>query len=989
MIKITATTKNLLVTGLVAIGLLAGAYAIRVAAQSPGCPTCFLPTAERDLWKEISPWGVQNVPGSIWTWLLDEDGNPVLNEFGLPVKVSETTDFAVEFDKLAPGECTFSQEGDYDYVGATKDRQCKTADGSMVAPPLGSLLNPVSVAVDRAKVYVSDSFNHRVQLFDFDGNPTALAHPIGNGMRGDGPYAYAGGDSGQQLNEPYGIALDAAGRILVADAGNARVAIFNPDGSVAFGTEAAPVNALVIPNLAGAIARPQGVQLTPGATVLTPGSIPSAVPDVNGRVAADDRIVVTDWTGCSVYIYDTGFNLIKRMPETLPPPAMAQNGVCWNPGSGHITTDGEFSTVTGLAVDAAGHIFVADHAQNVVQVFDRNGVTIGWVGKPPVLPEGSPMPDYALSGPVGVGLDHLGRLGVVDGGNARVAFYDLDFSSGTVLATFRFQLDTTVSVEDFPIGMAEQVGTVAEGLDPKGRFIVTNPLRRRMLRFELPEIAILSASADAGTGTFDVIVPAQKLDGVHGVTVSVTSGDATIDSITPVIPAGGGPVDIAAAHSARYQFTYTSSNPSATFQLNATGDSGLAVAEEVAVVARASCVSCGLTAAVFDYPVNWQPRPGSVHACPVVAPGQHSNRVVVRITPTVDEEVTSILWSVTGEAANYLGYATFDAPVSAGNPFVDVPILWEGRSAITFRPVTATGTIGAPQSLDIWVDLMAPEVTFSGWTPPSGHDAFGLDWNNTDVTVNYHVADLLSGPATPDGTIALLNEGRHQEPTLTAVDNVGHSELHHAERFFNIDKTAPTVVAPANITIPATGPTGGVIPAGTFDATASDPLLGDGSQGSGVVSLANPGTHLFPMGTSTWTFTAADAAGNATSVQRSVTVAKAPSTVTYTGTVSAAYLDTIALSAQVGPTWASGTVTFTIGSFTVTVPVVNGVATASVPGATLPPGPNTVQLRTRATRPCSSRLAPGPSRWRNRWPSRSGPIRRPGPTATRTRRSTS
>ena len=117
-----------------------------------------------------------------------------------------------------------------------------------------------------------------------------------------------------------------------------------------------------------------------------------------------------------------------------------------------------------------------------------------------------------LSGPVGVMIDHLGRLGVTDAGNARVVFYALTFPGGVPVATFKFQLDTTVAVDDFPLGLAEQIGprpaVPNQNLnDPKGRLLATDPLRRRVLRFELPELAIRDADigelAKSGVHTVD------------------------------------------------------------------------------------------------------------------------------------------------------------------------------------------------------------------------------------------------------------------------------------------------------------------------------------------------------------------------------------------------------------------------------------------------------------------------------------------------------
>ncbi len=86
--------------------------------------------------------------------------------------------------------------------------------------------NPIGLALDpNGKLYVTDSINQRIRVVAADGSVSTLA---GSGAVGfaDGP-----GTSAQFAN-PYGLAWSPAGALIVADAGNYRIRLVYPDGSV-------------------------------------------------------------------------------------------------------------------------------------------------------------------------------------------------------------------------------------------------------------------------------------------------------------------------------------------------------------------------------------------------------------------------------------------------------------------------------------------------------------------------------------------------------------------------------------------------------------------------------------------------------------------------------------------------------------------------------------------------------------------------------------
>jgi tripartite motif-containing protein 71 len=99
----------------------------------------------------------------------------------------------------------------------------------------GELNSPVQLAIAGDEVYVSDSRNHRVQVFSKQGDVLRAF-----GQKGSGPNG---------LDTPHGIAIDAAGHIYVADHRNHRVQVFTRNGTYvrSLGREGAAPGELNLP----------------------------------------------------------------------------------------------------------------------------------------------------------------------------------------------------------------------------------------------------------------------------------------------------------------------------------------------------------------------------------------------------------------------------------------------------------------------------------------------------------------------------------------------------------------------------------------------------------------------------------------------------------------------------------------------------------------------------------------------------------------------
>lgn len=147
------------------------------------------------------------------------------------------------------------------------------ADG---APREARFNGPVGVAVDAAgRVIIADTYNDRIRALAPGGAVTTLAGGSAPGYA-DGPAADA------RFDTPCGVAVDAAGRVYVADSGNGVVRVISPDGMV---TTLGPMPA-------DGLVRPMGIVVAEnGAVYVTDdrGRIVEIVPGQGARIVAGSR----------------------------------------------------------------------------------------------------------------------------------------------------------------------------------------------------------------------------------------------------------------------------------------------------------------------------------------------------------------------------------------------------------------------------------------------------------------------------------------------------------------------------------------------------------------------------------------------------------------------------------------------------------------------------------------------------------------------------
>ncbi len=195
------------------------------------------------------------------------------------------------------------------------------------------------LALDSAgNLYIADALDHRIRKVTPDGRIATIAGDGHRGFRGDG-----GPASEAQLDQPYGLALDAAGNLYVADLGNARVRRISPDGKIA---TVAGGGSLPAPDAGDAL----------GARFQQPRDV---------AVDAAGNLYISDFADHRVYRVDPG-GAIHRFAGTGQPGALA--------AAQAPALETPLRSPAGLAVDRLGRVYIADSDNGAVRVVSNGRI---------------------------------------------------------------------------------------------------------------------------------------------------------------------------------------------------------------------------------------------------------------------------------------------------------------------------------------------------------------------------------------------------------------------------------------------------------------------------------------------------------------------------------------------------------------------------------------------------------------------------------------
>ena len=266
------------------------------------------------------------------------------------------------------------------------------------------LMLPGGLAYDSAgDLFFAETARHVVRRVSPTGILSTVAGTGVQGFGGDGGPAVAA-----LLDSPGAVALDGAGNLFIADSHNHRIRRVDAGSGG-------------ITTLAGT------------------GQVGASANGTLAKNAQMDRptAVAFDTAG-SLFFADSGTHLVRRIDHaTSILTTVAGNGVQGFSGDGGPALAAAIDTPSGLAVDGAGNLYLADtHNQRVRRVDAATGVitSVAGTGQSGFSGDGGAAGMAALRLPRGLALDAAGNLYLADASNHRVRRIDAATGQMTTVA---------------------------------------------------------------------------------------------------------------------------------------------------------------------------------------------------------------------------------------------------------------------------------------------------------------------------------------------------------------------------------------------------------------------------------------------------------------------------------------------------------------------------------------------------------------------------
>jgi sugar lactone lactonase YvrE len=315
-------------------------------------------------------------------------------------------------------------------------------DGS--AATSASLGYPSGVVVDSlGNLYIADSYNARIRKVNPSGIISTFAGTGTSGYSGDGGQAV-----NAKLNSPRGLALDLAGNLYVVDSGNSTVRKISPAGIITTVAGNGTAGFLGDGGAANAaeLNQPYGVAVDASGNVyiadyynyrirkVTPAGIITTIAGTGTYGFTGDGgpatsatmtypISITVDTAGNVYFGDYYNYRVRKISTGGTISTYAGNSYGFGgDGSSATASTAKISYPTSVAIDAAGNLYIGDGSNYRIRVVSPAGIlsTVSGTGTYGFTGDAGPAASAEISSVYGFAFDSKGNVYFSDQSNYRI-----------------------------------------------------------------------------------------------------------------------------------------------------------------------------------------------------------------------------------------------------------------------------------------------------------------------------------------------------------------------------------------------------------------------------------------------------------------------------------------------------------------------------------------------------------------------------------------
>jgi sugar lactone lactonase YvrE len=313
------------------------------------------------------------------------------------------------------------------------------------------LKGPRGIAVDLAgNLFIADTYNGRIRKVTSDGVITTVAG-IGtsSGSSGDG-----GPATSAQIGQPSGTAVDSAGNLFITDSDRIRKVTIDKIIHTVAGNGSSGSSGDGGPATSARLYGPYGIavdsagnlfiadtynnrirKVTTGGIISTVAGNGSSGFSGDGGPATSAQLnipwnVAVDSAG-NLFIADRDNHRIRKVTPDGIIRTAAGIGTAGFSGDGGPASSAQLDSPLGAAADSAGNLFIADTFNSCIRKVTPDGIisTVAGNGSSGFSGDGGPATSANLSWPSGIAVDSAGNLLIVDTNNHRIRKVTLGNSS--------------------------------------------------------------------------------------------------------------------------------------------------------------------------------------------------------------------------------------------------------------------------------------------------------------------------------------------------------------------------------------------------------------------------------------------------------------------------------------------------------------------------------------------------------------------------------